>query len=73
MSNQRLTLVRLEKEERSLHKEPIPNIIVKRKGQLDFHFCIYGLEGAYSGGFYHGVLELAADYPFSPPQLKFFS
>ena len=46
---------------------------MKRKGLLNFHFCIYGLEGPYTGGFYHGVLELAPDYPFSPPTLKFFT
>lgn len=48
-------------------------MLVQRKGVLNFHFCIYGLDGPYAGGFYHGILELAQDYPFSPPQLKFYT
>lgn len=40
---------------------------------LNFHFVLFGLDGDYAGGFYHGVLELPSDYPFSPPKLKFFT
>jgi ubiquitin-conjugating enzyme E2 J2 len=46
---------------------------VRRKGALNFHFCLFGLDGDYSGGYYHGILELPEDYPFSPPKLKFFT
>ena len=56
MQNKKLILVRLQKEEKQLEKEPIPNLLVKRKGVLDFHFCIYDLEPPYKEGFYHGVL-----------------
>lgn len=73
MKNRNLTLARLNKEEKSLDNEPIQNVLVKRKGVLNFHFCIYNLDGVYQGGFYHGVLELAEDYPFSPPKIKFFT
>jgi hypothetical protein len=30
--------------------------MITRKDVLNFHFCIYGLDGAYEGGYYHGVL-----------------
>ena len=73
MPNQKLVLVRLQKEEKRLEEDPIPNILVKRKGVLDFHFVLYGMDGDYSGGFYHGLLSLSEDYPFSPPNLKFFT
>jgi ubiquitin-conjugating enzyme E2 J2 len=46
---------------------------VAREGVLNFHFCLHGLDGAYAGGFYHGVLQLSEEYPFAPPQLQFFT
>jgi ubiquitin-conjugating enzyme E2 J2 len=46
---------------------------VAREGVLNFHFCIYGLDGAYAGGFYHGLLQLSEEYPFAPPKLLFFT
>ena len=73
MSNKNLTLARLNKEEKSLINDPLLNVIVKRKGILDFHFCLYNLDSPYQGGFYHGVMQLAEDYPFSPPKIKFFT
>lgn len=68
-----LTYTRLQKEENKLLKDPIKNAIVRRKGTYDFHFLLHGLDGDYSGGYYHGALELPTDYPFSPPKLKFFT
>jgi ubiquitin-conjugating enzyme E2 J2 len=68
-----LTFVRLQKEELRLSKNPIKNAVVKRKGVLNFHFVLFDLDGDYTGGYYHGVLELPTDYPFSPPKLKFFT
>lgn len=44
-----------------------------REGVLNFHFVIHGLEGAYAGGYYHGLLELSEEYPFAPPRLLFFT
>lgn len=55
---QKLTLLRLEKEAAELERKPIENAHVKRVKTLDFHFCLYGLEDPYTGGYYHGVLEL---------------
>lgn len=31
------------------------------------------MKGDYEGGYYHGVLELPENYPFAPPNLKFFT
>lgn len=44
-----------------------------RDGLLNFHFCLFDLEGSYKGGFYHGVLELHENYPFMAPKLIFFT
>lgn len=71
--NKRITEMRLQKESRSLENEPIPSVLVHRQDLLNFHFCFYGLEEEYSQGFYHGLLELPEDYPFSPPKIKFFT
>lgn len=68
-----LTFVRLQKEEQKLLKNPLAHAVIRRKGALNFHFVLLGLDGDYSGGYYHGVLELAEDYPFSPPKLKFYT
>jgi ubiquitin-conjugating enzyme E2 J2 len=48
-------------------------VIVKRDEPLSFHFVFYNLEEEYKQGFYHGVLELPEDYPFSPPKIKFLT
>jgi ubiquitin-conjugating enzyme E2 J2 len=31
------------------------------------------LEEDFADGYYHGVLELPEDYPFSPPKIRFFT
>jgi hypothetical protein len=54
--NKKLVILRLQKEEKRLHDEPLDQAWVAREGLLNFHFCIYGLDSSYSGGFYHGVL-----------------
>lgn len=56
LGNKKLVLLRLEKEERRLQLEPLQQAWVAREGVLNFHFCIYGLDGPYKGGYYHGVL-----------------
>jgi ubiquitin-conjugating enzyme E2 J1 len=71
--NNKLVLLRLEKEEAKLHNEPLDQAWVARKGVLDFHFCIHDLDGQYTGGFYHGVLQLSEEYPFAPPKLLLFT
>ena len=47
--------------------------MVSKTDFLTFHFCLYGLEEDFSSGFYHGVLQLAEDYPFSPPKIWFLT
>ena len=73
MQAKKLTMARLLKEEASLEKEPLSNALVTRKDFLNFHFCLYNLEGPYSGGFYHGRLELHENYPFAAPKLIFYT
>lgn len=69
----RANTIRLMKEEQQLLKDPIQLAVVRRRGHSEFHFCLFGLDGDYQGGYYHGVLVLPEDYPFAPPQLKFFT
>lgn len=71
--NKKITEIRIQKEWQSLEKEPITSVIVKRDEPLCFHFVFYNLEEEYKQGFYHGVLELPEDYPFSPPKIKFLT
>ena len=54
----RTNTVRLMREEQQLMKDPIEFAVVRRKDILAFHFCLFGLDGDYKGGFYHGVLNL---------------
>jgi ubiquitin-protein ligase len=46
---------------------------VSRVGTFNFHFCLHSLAAPYSGGFYHGLLELHESYPFRAPKLYFFT
>ena len=56
-----------------MKKEPISQVLISRTEPFTFHFCLFGLEQDFEGGFYHGLLELAHDYPFSPPKIKFIT
>ena len=71
--NKKITELRLQKEEQSLLKEPHLQALVTRHDALNFHFCLFGLEEDFAKGFYHGVLELPEDYPFSPPKIRFLT
>ena len=73
MSNKQITMKRLQKEEISLDKDPIPGVFVKRESFLNFHFCIYGLDEPYKGGYYYGLLQLHENYPFAAPKLFFYT
>lgn len=64
-----MTMKRIAKEEKDMTDDPIPNVIIKRKGDFTFHFCVYGLSAPYEGGIYHGRVELHNNYPFEPPKI----
>ena len=51
----RANTIRLVKEEQQLLKDPIQFAVVRRKDHSNFHFCLFGLDDDYEGGFYHGV------------------
>lgn len=68
-----MTMVRLQKQESSFEKDPIPGALVVREGILNFHFCLYDMQGDFKNGFYHGLLELHENYPFKPPKLFFYT
>lgn len=71
--NKRITDIRIQKELQSIEKEPIPSVLLRRENHLVFHFVFYNLDEEYKSGFYHGLLELPEDYPFSPPKISFLT
>lgn len=66
-------MVRLSKEEEALKTDPIPQAAVVRESCFCFHFCLFHLEDDFAGGFYHGIIDLPEDYPFSPPKIRFLT
>ena len=71
----REALSRLQKEFRGITKEPVPNAVTvpDPKNWLRWHYVIYGLEGPFAGGIYHGELLFPASYPMGPPSIKMFT
>ena len=71
----REALSRLQKEYKTILKEPISNAITvpDPKNWLRWHYVIYGLEGPFTGGIYHGELLFPSDYPMGPPSIKMFT
>ena len=63
---------RLSKELRVLSKNPIPHLKARPlcENILEWHYVIYGLDGCYKDGVYHGVLKFPYDYPYKPPSLQ---
>lgn len=71
----REALSRLQKEFQGIVKEPVPNAITlpDPKNWLRWHYVIYGLEGPFFGGIYHGELVFPANYPMGPPSIRMFT
>ena len=71
MSN-RGCYVRLQREYRSLIREPVDNVtaLPTPTNLLEWHFVLEGAKGTdYEGGFYHGKIMFTTDYPFRPPSI----
>uniref|UniRef100_A0A7S0UMR0 UBC core domain-containing protein n=1 Tax=Polytomella parva TaxID=51329 RepID=A0A7S0UMR0_9CHLO len=63
---------RLQKEYRSLLKDPVPNITAHPASGniLEWHFVLEGAaDSEYEGGVYHGKLTFPPQYPFKPPSI----
>lgn len=73
MNLSKITITRLNKEEKELEEVAEPNLIVKRKDLLEFHFCLHSLPAPFSVGIYHGKVTLPEKYPFSPPSIEFLT
>lgn len=59
-----------------MQKSPPPFIWAcpEEKNILDWHFIIRGPpDSPYAGGEYHGLIWFPSDYPFKPPDVKFFT
>lgn len=67
----REALSRLQKEYQAIQRESIPNAIAvpDPKNWLRWHYAIYGLDGAFQGGVYHGELRFPSNYPMGPPSI----
>ncbi|PNH07543.1 Ubiquitin-conjugating enzyme E2 34 [Tetrabaena socialis] len=69
-------ITRLQKEYKSLLKEPVPNITAHPSptNLLEWHYVLEGAKGTeYEGGVYHGKLVFPAEYPFKPPSISLFT
>lgn len=67
---------RLQKEYRSLLREPVPHITAHPlpSNLLEWHFVLEGAPGTeYDGGLYHGKLVFPPQYPFKPPSISLFT
>ncbi|KAJ3379292.1 hypothetical protein HDU84_006798 [Entophlyctis sp. JEL0112] len=66
-------IVRLRKEYKQLHRNPVPFIDTKplESNLLEWHYLITGPDDSpYKGGMYWGKLTFPPDYPFSPPSIQ---
>ncbi|KAG2485390.1 hypothetical protein HYH03_015876 [Edaphochlamys debaryana] len=69
-------VTRLQKEYKSLLKDPVPNITAhpSPSNLLEWHFVLEGTKGTeYEGGLYHGKLVFPSEYPFKPPSISLFT
>jgi ubiquitin-conjugating enzyme E2 J2 len=71
----REALSRLQKEYQTIVREPVSNAVAvpDPKNWLRWHYAIYGLEGPFEGGVYHGELLFPFNYPMGPPSIKMFT
>ncbi|KAH6773326.1 ubiquitin-conjugating enzyme 33 [Perilla frutescens var. hirtella] len=61
---------RLQKEYRSLCKEPVSNMMARPQPNdiLDWHYVLEGSQGTpFAGGYYYGKIKFPPEYPFKPP------
>ena len=65
---------RLMMEYSKLRKEPVDNIVAIPSSNLHkCYFMLHSLDGDYKDGFYIGKIVFPRDYPFSPPDVFFFT
>ncbi|KAL7140471.1 hypothetical protein ABFS83_09G122900 [Erythranthe nasuta] len=64
---------RLQKEYRSLCKEPVSNVVARPHPNniLEWHYVLEGSQGtAFAGGYYYGHIKFPPEYPFKPPGIS---
>ncbi|KAL3632119.1 Ubiquitin-conjugating enzyme E2 34 [Castilleja foliolosa] len=64
---------RLQKEYRSLCKEPVSNVVARPLPNdiLDWHYVLEGSQGtAFEGGYYYGKIKFPSEYPYKPPGIS---
>ncbi|BBN19440.1 ubiquitin-conjugating enzyme E2 J2 [Marchantia polymorpha subsp. ruderalis] len=70
---ERACVQRLQKEFRSLCKEPAPHILARPLPTdiLEWHYVLEGSEGTpFEGGVYHGKVKFPPEYPYKPPGIS---
>eukprot|EP00268_Persea_americana_P020863 TRINITY_DN208_c0_g1_i1.p1 TRINITY_DN208_c0_g1~~TRINITY_DN208_c0_g1_i1.p1 ORF type:complete len:239 (-),score=44.11 TRINITY_DN208_c0_g1_i1:614-1330(-) len=70
---ERACVKRLQKEYRTLCKEPVPNVVARPSPNdiLEWHYVLEGSEGTpYAGGYYHGKITFPPEYPYKPPGIS---
>ncbi|KAL2610253.1 hypothetical protein R1flu_028826 [Riccia fluitans] len=70
---ERACVQRLQKEFRSLCKEPVPHILARPLPTdiLEWHYVLEGSEGTpFEGGVYHGKVKFPPEYPYKPPGIS---
>uniref|UniRef100_A0A383WB10 E2 ubiquitin-conjugating enzyme n=1 Tax=Tetradesmus obliquus TaxID=3088 RepID=A0A383WB10_TETOB len=72
-SAQKGCVTRLQKEYKSLLREPVPHIQAHPvpSNLLEWHFVLEGAPATdFEGGVYHGKLVFPPNYPFKPPSIS---
>jgi ubiquitin-conjugating enzyme E2 J2 len=62
---------RLSKEYEAIQRNPIPNAIIvpEEDNWLVWNFVLYGMDGDYFGGVYHGEIRFPNNFPMGPPAI----
>ncbi|KAL6761994.1 hypothetical protein V8C86DRAFT_2527320 [Haematococcus lacustris] len=69
-------VARLQKEYKSLLKEPVPHITAhpSPNNLLEWHFVLEGdSTSEFKDGVYHGKIAFPPEYPFKPPSLSLYT
>ncbi len=57
--------------------DPNPHFVVATNPEkiFEWHFVLFNFEkdSPFSGGYYHGKINIPAEYPLKPPSIQFIS
>ncbi|XP_068658996.1 ubiquitin-conjugating enzyme E2 34-like [Aristolochia californica] len=70
---ERACIKRLQKEYRTLCKEPVSNVVAcpSPNDILEWYYVLEGSEGTpFAGGYYYGKIKFPPEYPYKPPGIS---